>query len=94
MGFDELSGVTGMMMTVRVADSGLCGDSPEGEAPFSAPQAKKILGQIRSYTRFCTIFGSHTGSTSSPLPILVEDKRRLGLGSVALARRSLHGPIG
>ena len=32
-------------MTVRVADSGLCGDSPEGEAPFSAPQAKKIWGQ-------------------------------------------------
>ena len=27
-GFDELSGVTGMMVTVRVADSGLCGTVP------------------------------------------------------------------
>ena len=28
LGFDELSWVTGMMVTVRVADSGLCGTVP------------------------------------------------------------------
>ena len=38
MGFDELSGVTGMMMTVRVADSGLCG---------TVPKAKPLLARRR-----------------------------------------------
>ena len=42
-GSDEGSGATGMMVTARVADSW----GGQGEAPFSAPQAKKIL---RTYT--------------------------------------------
>jgi len=38
-GSDEGSGATGMMVTARVADSW----GGQGEAPFSAPQAKKKI---------------------------------------------------
>ena len=47
-GADGGSGATGMMVTPRVADSW----GGQGEAPFSAPQAKKILGPKCRFTDF------------------------------------------
>ena len=46
------SEVTGMLVTVRVADSGVWGTFPKAKPLFSAPQAKKILGPKCRFTDF------------------------------------------
>ena len=50
-GCDGGSVVTGMIVTARVADSGL-GGTFLGEAPFSAPQAEENLAQNARFQAF------------------------------------------
>ena len=42
LGFHEGSGVTGMMVTVRVADSGVCGTFPKAKPLLARRRRRKI----------------------------------------------------
>ena len=57
------AGLTGMMVTARVGDSGW----PRGEASFSAPQAKKILGPERRFSENMSDFEWKSPAPTMPI---------------------------